>query len=52
MQLCTCEQAETDTVLLLQSKRSLARKIEKLESLFEDGWEDVRARVFRCGFQS
>lgn len=26
-----------------QSKRSLARKVEKLESLFEDGWEDVRS---------
>ncbi|GAA5976441.1 hypothetical protein JCM10908_005502 [Rhodotorula pacifica] len=25
---------------VMKSKRSLARKIEKLESLFEDGWED------------
>lgn len=50
--VCIGGQAGTDTVLLLQSKRSLARKIDKLEGLFEDGWEDVRARVFRCGFQS
>ncbi|GAA5862582.1 hypothetical protein JCM3774_001069 [Rhodotorula dairenensis] len=25
---------------VMKSKRSLARKVEKLESLFEDGWED------------
>lgn len=45
MQLCTGGQAGTEIILLLQSNRSLTRKIEKLESLFEDGWEDARPRV-------